>query len=93
MDLSVLTKADWSSDDDLEKIWVAYKNLLWKLFRTAKNFLVSLVYYMFLIWVFMSVFDSQGFERTLIILLIGVFYVRIKREYYGISKNTSDKHN
>ena len=74
---------NWTDDDDLEKVWVAYKQLLRKLVGIVKNFLKSLVYYMFLIWVFMSIFDSQGFERTLIILLVGLFYVRIKRDYNG----------
>ena len=81
---------NWTDDSDLEKVWVAYKKLLWKLVGIVKNFLKSLVYYMFLIWVFMGIFDSQGFERTLIILLVGLFYVRIKRDYYGDAKNTSN---
>ena len=78
-----LLKINWSDPADLDLVWVAYKKLIFKLLGFAKNFVISIVYYMFLAWVFLSIYGEYGFEKTLIILLIGVFYVRIKRDYYG----------
>ena len=72
---------DFRNDDDLEKVWLWYKGLLWKMGNFAWDLAKSLLYYALLLWIFLGIFELYGFERTLIILLIGVFYVRIKRGY------------
>jgi hypothetical protein len=72
---------DLGDDAFLDFVWLKYKRLLWSLGCLAFDLGKSLLYYSFLLWIFLSIFELYGFEKTLVILLIGVFYVRIKRGY------------
>jgi len=72
---------DLRNQDHLDLIWIEYKKLMWIGFCLFKTFAKSIIYYYFLIWIFLGIFDRYGFERTLIILLIGIFYVRVKKSW------------
>lgn len=48
-------------------------------FHYVKAIIWATIYYSFLLWIFLNIYQYAGFERTLIILLIGIFYVRVKR--------------
>ena len=50
-----------------------------KLFKFFKTMGLSLAGYLFLSFIFLGIYDRFGFDRTLIILLIGIFYIHIKK--------------
>jgi len=58
--------------------WQEYSKT--KFFQTLhflKSTALALIYYSFLSFIFLSLYDRFGFERTLLVLLIGVFYVKL----------------
>jgi len=59
-------------------------NAVW--FRTAKKFskwvlkLIPVILgYSFMSWIFLSLYDSYGFDRTIIILLVGVLWYGLRK--------------
>lgn len=62
--------------EELQKKNIAFIKKLFKFFKTMG---ISLAGYLFLSFIFLSIYDRFGFERTLIILLIGIFYIHIKK--------------
>lgn len=76
---SLSQKKSWL--DSLESVCVKYRDgglnktllgLIKGLLKFSKNMVVSLLVYSLLSWVFLQVYDKYGFEKTIIILLIGV---------------------
>jgi len=61
------------------KLFVYNLIMLKKLLKFAGNLIPIIIGYSFMSWIFLGIYDSQGFDRTLIILLVGVFWYGIRR--------------
>jgi len=61
-----------------------YQDLYIKTFKTfikkVINFIPILIGYSFMSWMFLGLYDTIGFDKTLIVLLVGVLW-------YGIRQN------
>lgn len=66
-------------EDFYKKLFNMWINSVKRIFGMIKNFAVMLIQYAFMSYIYLSIYDSWGFEKTIIILLIGVvvFAVRI----------------
>ncbi len=47
--------------------------------KKISKFIPIIIGYSFMSWMFIGVYDSIGFEKTLIILLVGVFWYGIRQ--------------
>ena len=67
-----------------EKTSKKFQDLYIKTFKTfikkVINFIPILIGYSFMSWMFIGLYDTIGFEKTLIVLLVGVLW-------YGIRQN------
>lgn len=74
-----------NSDELIEKLEKT-KSILWKfekrLLLSMKNLFVSLISYLFALWVYLWIYDNYGWERTLIAIGVG-FIVFSLRERVG----------
>lgn len=52
----------------------------WKLPIIFKDLAISSLIYLFLIYVFLNLYDRWGFEKTLIIVLVGVVSFAIRKK-------------
>ena len=70
-----LTK--WENKADKYQAW--YLSKFKTLVKKVIKFIPILIGYSFMSWMFIGVYDSIGFEKTLIILLVGVFWYGIRQ--------------
>ena len=73
--MGVAEKLEQLQKGKLNKLSLTVLSTTWAL---AWSFGKILLPYLFSIWVFLSIFDRIGFEKTLIILLIGVLNYGIR---------------
>lgn len=69
---------DWIEKTD--KLQEKYFALLKKLFKKIGHFIPIIIGYTFMAWIFTGMMDTIGFEKTLIILLAGVFYYGLRNQ-------------
>ena len=75
------------NQDDFLKKWESTSGNLLKwyipkfkgLVKRALKFIPIILGYSFMSWMFIGVYDAIGFEKTLIILLVGVFYYGLRQ--------------
>lgn len=70
--------------ENLEKMQKGkFNQAIIKINQALIKFLIKfgsiLISYSFLVWIFFSIYDRAGFEKTLIILLVGVINYGIRR--------------
>ena len=70
-----LTK--WQTQSDNYRHWYMSKFKL--LLKKVGKFIPILIGYSFMSWMFVGLYDSVGFEKTLIILLVGVLWYGIRQ--------------
>ena len=61
------------------KLFVYNLIMMKKLLKFTANLIPIIIGYSFMSWIFLGLYDSQGFDKTLIILLVGVFWYGIRR--------------
>lgn len=70
-----LTK--WEKTSDKYHKW--YMKNLKIMFKKIGKFIPILIGYSFMSWMFIGLYDSVGFDKTLIILLVGVLWYGIRQ--------------
>lgn len=66
----------WQNKSDA--MLIAYFKLFKKLLKKMGKFIPIIIGYSIMSWMFLGVYDTIGFEKTLIILLVGVFWYGIR---------------
>lgn len=65
----------------LEKLQEFNLKMLKKWFSIFKKMAINTVFYFFLIYVFLQIYNNFGFEITLIVLLIGIFFINWQKGF------------
>lgn len=78
----LLTK--WMNLSD--KLLLTQINLVKKLLKFFANLVPVLIGYTVMSYIFLSVYDTYGLERTLIILLVGVFWYGLRQRGIPLKK-------
>ena len=84
----VLIMTEQKNKDDFLKKWESTSGNLLKwyipkfksLLKRLVKFVPIIIGYSFMSWMFIGVYDTIGFEKTLIILLVGVFWYGIRQK-------------
>ena len=84
----VRTMINQKNNDDFLQKWETNMNKYQKWYyskfkiflKKVGNFIPIIIGYSFMTWIFMGVYDSLGFEKTLIILLVGVFWYGLRQK-------------
>lgn len=67
-------------DDDFKNLIEIYKKLLKKLWGFGSVFVINVIIYMVVLWIYLSIYDNYGWERTVISLAVGVIVFSIKKK-------------
>ena len=71
--------------DDIEKFADNYKKKLWvqekKLLIFFKMLFFSILKYMFMAWIYLGVYAMFGWERTLIVMFVGIMIFNLNSTF------------